>query len=175
MPVWLGIAALALFALALVVVVLRYTAGAQPREVWQQPGPAAVHVPFDSSIHYQYEPPSSGPHYPSPKAWGVYGVYDDPVPPGYWVHNLEHGGIAVLYDPARATPKLRQQLAAFYIQLPPEPLFAEQKMLITPYAHLDHLLRLQAWGWTLPLDHYDANAIAAFYTRHVDKGPEQVP
>ena len=53
--------------------------------------------------------------------------------------------------------------------------FNEKKVIITPYANLDHLVRLQAWGWTLPLDTVDTAAIDAFYHEHVNKGPEVIP
>src|SRR6185436_8149292 len=52
-------------------------------------------------FNYQYCPPASGNHYNNP---GVLGpiqprVYkpDDKVGPPNWVHNLEHGGMVVLY------------------------------------------------------------------------------
>lgn len=44
-----------------------------------------------------------------------------------------------------------------------------------PYANLDHLFRVQAWGWTMPLDSVDTASINAFYQEHVNKGPEQIP
>src|SRR5438046_1087146 len=35
-------------------------------------------------------PPTSGPHYASQTNWGM---HKEPIPEGYQVHNLEHGGI----------------------------------------------------------------------------------
>jgi len=37
-------------------------------------------------------PPTSGTHI---EIWAPFGLYDKPVPDGYVVHNLEHGGVAV--------------------------------------------------------------------------------
>ena len=66
--------------------------------------PAGQHVPDGSPINYASYPPASGPHYPAPASWGT---YDSPLEEGRFVHNLEHGGIAILYkcppDPAVCT------------------------------------------------------------------------
>lgn len=43
----------------------------------------------------QGEPPVTGTHYP---IWAWWGAYDSPVPDGYTVHNLEHGGVVAWYS-----------------------------------------------------------------------------
>src|SRR6185295_7796335 len=60
---------------------------AVPNEGW-------THVPEGSAITYRSNPPASGPHYP---VWLRYQEYSEPMARGYWVHNLEHGAIVVLY------------------------------------------------------------------------------
>src|SRR5215469_7417837 len=50
------------------------------------------HVDACSYVDYHTLPPSSGDHYPF---WAAYMTYDQPVPEGYWVHNLEHGAIVL--------------------------------------------------------------------------------
>src|SRR4030095_7782583 len=62
-------------------------------------------------VRYTWCPPASGKHYPAPGGpirGGLYGPDDKTVPMG-WVHNLEHGAIALLYsctpDAAGATPE----------------------------------------------------------------------
>jgi len=138
----------------------------------QPPSAAGIHVAVGSSIQYEYNPPSSGPHYPSPANWGI---YPQALPPGTWVHNLEHGGIVLLYQCPSSCADVQAQLQTVYSQLPQEQQFHERKVVLTPYANLDHLLRIQAWGWTMSLDTVDTAAIDAFYNEHVDKGPEQIP
>ena len=39
-----------------------------------------------------------------------YGFYDHPIAPGYWVHDLEHGGVDVLYNCPQDCPQLKDQL-----------------------------------------------------------------
>jgi hypothetical protein len=49
------------------------------------------------------------------------------------------------------------------------------KLVIAPYTHMDHLITAVAWDVQLPLDRFDAKLLTAFYTRHVDQGPEDAP
>lgn len=73
----------------------------EPLEGACEPPAGAVVVANEGGQHkndavdhvYQANPPASGPHYP---VWAGWGVHDDVVERGLWVHNLEHGGIVVL-------------------------------------------------------------------------------
>jgi hypothetical protein len=42
------------------------------------------HVPIGSTLDFNGNPPSSGPHYP---IWAAYEEYSTPVPRGFWLHN----------------------------------------------------------------------------------------
>ena len=55
-----------------------------------------AHVPEGSAIAYVHNPPASGPHYP---VWLRYEEFTSAQARGYWVHNLEHGAIVMLYRP----------------------------------------------------------------------------
>jgi hypothetical protein len=48
------------------------------------------HVSEDEDLDSPSFPPSSGRHY---EDWAPFGLYDEPVPDGNLVHNLEHGGV----------------------------------------------------------------------------------
>ncbi|MBV8086540.1 MAG: DUF3105 domain-containing protein [Chloroflexi bacterium] len=128
------------------------------------------HVPDTEPVTYAQTPPNHGDHYPTPMPWGA---YDTALPEGRFVHNLEHGGIDVLYRPD-APADLVNQLNALVNSLPKEK-FGEVKLVVTPYAKATHTINLVAWDWEEDLDAYDFNAIKAFYDAHVDKGPEQIP
>src|SRR5262245_8086029 len=56
-----------------------------------------IHVAEGSVINYAHNPPASGPHYP---VWARYQEHNTVVARGYWVHNLEHGGVVFLYRPS---------------------------------------------------------------------------
>ena len=66
-----------------------------------QPDMGHVHADPGTTIRYTSCPPASGRHYNAsgigPIRAGYYGPNDTAVPPG-WVHNLEHGGIVLLYS-----------------------------------------------------------------------------
>lgn len=59
----------------------------------------ANHIPAGTQARYLTDPPTSGQHYnvrgEAPLTWGFYAR---PFPPEDWVHNLEHGGVVILYD-----------------------------------------------------------------------------
>jgi len=128
------------------------------------------HVPDTTPVQYAQTPPNHGDHFDTPMPWGA---YDTAVPDGRFVHDLEHGGIDVLYSPS-ASADLVSQLNALVTSLPKDK-FGEVKVVVTPYPKATHTINLVAWDWEQDLDAYDFNAIKAFYEAHVDKGPEQTP
>src|SRR5258708_4037672 len=60
-----------------------------------------THVAPPAKVTYEHNPPTSGCHYslgaPNPAPIPA-GVYTQHIDPEYWVHNLEHGYIVVLYN-----------------------------------------------------------------------------
>ncbi|MDQ4030167.1 MAG: DUF3105 domain-containing protein [Actinomycetota bacterium] len=59
------------------------------------PGQPASHVgELPEDFEYNSDPPTSGLHHP---VAAPFDVYDQPVEPIRFVHNLEHGGVVVLY------------------------------------------------------------------------------
>lgn len=135
-----------------------------------------VHVPPDASIMWTTNPPSSGDHYPFWARWGMHSTY---VPRGYWVHNLEHGGVAVLYRCESDCDALRAQLAAFVASLPPEaqcvmemdggPTF---RIIVTEDPEIDSPIAAAAWGYTYHANCFDAPSLRAFVLGRVGHGPE---
>ena len=140
-------------------------------------GPA-THVDPSTPLTYKFYPPTSGHHYGTPNGPAPWQDTADTLPEGAFVHNLEHGGIAVLYNcPSGAgCDTLKSQLENYVKNLAPvEPQFGEVKMVLTPYSKgMTTKLALVAWHWVEFLDGYDQAAITRFYEIHVDKGPEPV-
>ena len=56
------------------------------------------------------DPPTSGPHYGIP---AIFGIYEEPLELARVVHNLEHGGIFILYGPGVPDATV-DQLREFY-------------------------------------------------------------
>jgi hypothetical protein len=138
----------------------------------------ATHIDPSTTWNYKNYPPTSGPHYlvtgSSPVAWGTIGTLVE----GQFIHNLEHGGIVILYDcPSGAScDTLKNQLQNYVNNLAPiEPAFGESKIIMSPYSRgMQKKVAVLAWHYILFLDSYDQNAITQFYESHVDQGPEQI-
>jgi len=140
-------------------------------------GPA-THVDPSTTPTYKFYPPTSGPHYSlqgqAPVPWQTI----DNLVEGQFVHNLEHGGIAILYNCPSGDDctALKNQLENYVKNLAPvEPTFHEVKVVMTPYSRgMEKKVALVAWHYVDFLDGYDPNEITRFYESHVDKGPENI-
>ncbi len=134
------------------------------------------HVSPTSPIAYKFYPPASGSHFGQPDGpvpWQSHG----PLVEGQYLHNLEHGGVAILYNCPSGCSDLKGQLENYVDNLAPyDPAFREVKIVLTPYARGmgQHRIALVAWHWVDFLDQYDQAEITRFYEVHVNKGPEQI-
>jgi len=136
------------------------------------------HIDPSPQWTYKFYPPTSGPRYSvagsAPVPWGTV----DTLVEGQFVHNLEHGGIAILYNCPSGTDctSLKNSLTDYVQNLVPlEPTYGEAKIIMTPYSHgMTKKVALVAWHYIEFLDSYDQNAITQFYENHVDQGPEAV-
>jgi hypothetical protein len=130
------------------------------------------HIPDTQQPQYTHYPPASGPHYDAPANWGA---YDQALPEGRWVHNLEHGGVVILYKCPSGCPDLVKQLNDFYAAAPQSKAWKEVKLVVTPYDHMEHQLAIVAWDWIDEMDSFDSARLLKFYNAHLDRGPEDVP
>lgn len=123
------------------------------------------HVEVGTSISYNSNPPTSGTHYPYPAAWGI---YKDPPADGFLVHNLEHGGVIISYNPKRIKDQelsqLRQQVRSLSN--------FNGRIILIPRLNLDTAIALTAWNYLQELDRYNSTAIKVFYDTHIARGPE---
>ena len=137
---------------------------------------ASPHVADCSWVDYPTNPPSSGPHYP---IWSAFRVYDAPLPRGYWVHDLEHGGVVVTYHCPAGCDAEVAAARAWFAQTPDDPICPDTgtvraRVTLTPDPHLDVRWAASAWGVTLRADCFDAATFTAFYLAHRGQAPEQV-
>jgi hypothetical protein len=122
--------------------------------------PSRDHV--EGGVDYTDPPPTSGDHDP---CWAPWGVYDEEIPDERWVHNLEHGGVVLLYHCADGCPDEVAEMEA---------IVAERGVhgILTPYAALPTRFAAVAWGWRYTTDCFDVDALNAFWDAHVDRAPE---
>jgi hypothetical protein len=143
--------------------------GASPQPGYVQPDMGFGHVALGTKLTYTYCPPASAKHYNAvgagPLQARVYGPNDTVIPQG-WVHNLEHGGLVILYKGAEVD---EAALRALFESIPaspvcgfppggqsPSPVIARFDDMAWPFAAL-------VWGRVLPLETLDQAAILEFY------------
>jgi hypothetical protein len=165
-------------------------AGSSPQPGYHQESMGNSHVGAGTSspgdVTYTYCPPASGNHFVrgGPITPGFYGPADVPLPQG-WIHNLEHGGLVVLYRGMEGDPGLtsetQQQMEAFFSGLPPSPVcnfpptqesagvtIARFDQMATPFTAL-------VWERAVPLETLDEDAIMDLWTTYGEQtNPEKL-
>ncbi len=112
---------------------------------------------------YNSDPPTTGPHAPAPAELGV---HDLPVVKEVLPHNMEHGGVVILYDcSAGEAPldgagcqNLRDQLA----DVTEENVADGKLILMAPYSGMEHAIALVAWRTLDTIDEFDGQRVQAF-------------
>jgi hypothetical protein len=136
-----------------------------------------THVPVCSAVTYGTRPPSSGNHYP---IWAAYQSYTNDLPEGFWVHNLEHGGVVFSYNCPSGCASDIAAAQALIDGLPDDPACSPSagdprvRMLMTPDPGLDVKFAASSWGWTLRADCFDQSAFGAFVQAHYGQGREAI-
>jgi hypothetical protein len=129
------------------------------------------HVVQGRPITYREYPPTSGPHWPR---WAEWGVHAAPVPEEQFVHNLEHGGIVILYRCGTPCPELVPRLESTFRSLPASK-YGHLKAILSPNARIRSRIALLAWRRLEELDAFDRDRIVRFVEAYQDRGPEDVP
>lgn len=128
----------------------------------------AQHINVPTPLSYEDDPPSSGNHRPFWAKWGEY----DYLAPQVWLHNLEHGGVAFLYDPCAPT-ELVDALRVF-AQSQPEDDGGPFRWVLTPYPDLPTPVAAVAWTWTWQAECVDVESLEDFIVEHYRQAPEDV-
>jgi hypothetical protein len=113
------------------------------------------------------QPPTSGPH-ANPAAWGV---YDTEVRDDQTIHNMEHGGIYVSYQPSLPEDqinKLKELLSEPFS----DPNFQPKKIVLAPRATNKSPIELSSWRRSKTLASYDQTMIEDYIVRNLGKSPE---
>lgn len=123
-----------------------------------------AHVNAGTPVQYAQLPPTSGSHWPSPAAPVKAGVYTEHIPFEATVHNLEHGGIVIVYN--GLTPDEVTRLNDF---VKSETAGTYKKVLDEPFKDLSRAkIVLTAWRWHLDLQTVDVAAMQKFIQVHYD-------
>ena len=137
----------------------------------KMPDRGQQHVQQGTHIDYPEYPPASGSHWP---VWAKWGAYTEAIPEEVFVHNLEHGGIVILYKCPGPCPGVVRQLEETVAVLPKSK-YGHVKVVVSPNAKLKTRFALLAWTRIDEFDRFDRDRILKFVQAWQDKGPEDVP
>ncbi|HEU4972691.1 MAG TPA: DUF3105 domain-containing protein [Gaiellaceae bacterium] len=133
-------------------------------------GAHSITDPSQTSPVWNTDPPTSGPHY---AVAAIFGIYEDELEMARVVHDLEHGGIYILYgkDVPDATV---EQLRAFYED-------HKTGTIMAPLDRLGDKFALGAWvvdgdthnGFLAKCTSFDEDSTATFFRSLQFRGPER--
>lgn len=106
-------------------------------------------------------PPVSGSHNPTPAECGI---HEAKIPDENFVHSLEHGAVAALYDPKKVDLQdIRsiEEIASSY----------DDDALSAPYPGLPDPVVMASWSRKMPLDEFDGNAVRQYFEEFRDTEP----
>ena len=133
------------------------------------------HVSPGTTVHYPTNPPSYGPHYPTPASDGEY-VGQATPPVGNLVHAMEHGRVEFQYRPGLPSAEVRQMEALFNETDgsfgPGQYLLLFQNSTNMPFA-----VAATAWDHVLGCPTFTPrvfDALRAFRLAYTLKGPEAI-
>ncbi len=161
MLVWIGSIVGVIALLALIIYYADTTAGETPGTAMTNQGREHVQAGQDHE-EYNSTPPTSGPH----ASTGAWGVHKTPVPYENQIHNLEHGGVIIHYNPdtIQNLEELEDLFDSSERRYP--------KTVLTPDESLDTVYALTAWTRLDTFDVYDEERIKNFVKKLYNTGPE---
>jgi Protein of unknown function (DUF3105) len=133
-------------------------------------GVHSITDPSKTSPKWNTDPPTSGPHY---AVAAIFGIYEDEIEMARLVHDLEHGGIYILYgkDVPESTV---DQLRGFYDD-------HKTGTIMAPLDRLGDKFALGAWvvdgdthsGFVAKCTQLDESAMSTFFRSLQFRGPER--
>ena len=125
----------------------------------------------DSERPWSSTPGTSGVHWDSPANWGVYST---PQPEEQLIHNLEHGGIVIWYEPDALEAAQVAELATYVDRQTSSGISGRYKFILSPWEGPDfeETIAVTAWRHVLYLDGVDLDAIDEFARAHYGRSPE---
>ena len=189
LPDWrlLAIGGVLVVGVILIILVLLFGSGPAVNAGVQQPDDGTTHVavgvdcraapqgdPNCGTDPYSSLPATSGPHW-DPSGIANWGVYTTPQPETQLIHNLEHGGIVIWYDPELLDAAGIGDLEQFVRTQNASGVSGRYKFIVSPWGGDDPLpspVVATSWRWLLQLDEADTAAIDEFAREHYGISPE---
>ena len=116
----------------------------------------------NGDLNYETVPPVSGPHAPGAVDCGIYATQ---VPDENLVHNLEHGAVAIQYDPG-TDPDTIKKIEAIVDDY-------DSHVMSLPYSGMDSPIVVTSWARMMKLVDLDESAVREYIDTFRQKGPEE--
>lgn len=123
---------------------------------------------IESQPNVGAEPPTSGDHAFQPLPWQA---YEQEIPDGSVIHNLEHGGIYISYRPDLPKEQVDQIKALFFRPFSKDR-FTPTKAIMAPRSQNESPIVLSSWTRSMKLESFDAKKMEQYYRLNVGKSPE---
>jgi hypothetical protein len=134
-----------------------------------------THVDPGTKVQYATNPPTYGPHYPTPASDGEYKPSNTPAS-GYIVHALEHGRVEYQYSPTLPAADVKQ-LEALFNQGDGQWAPRQMLLLFQNQTHMPYAVAATAWGHVLGCKTFTPkvfDALRDFRRAYTNLGPEQL-
>jgi hypothetical protein len=128
-----------------------------------------------AKVTYKTNPPTSGPHNPTPAEDGIYDPGNTPAKEKF-VHTLEHGRIEIQYRPGTPKRTIDQLVTLFNEKVSGTEGY--HTLLFQNNTNMPYAVAATAWTQMLGCKSMNPkvfDAIRSFRSRYVDKGPEFIP
>lgn len=138
-----------------------------PRPGTEQSDKGQKHVEDNAVAYGGPEAPTSGDH-SSPLPWQV---YDQEIPDINIIHNMEHGGVYISYQPdlpADQIAKIKELFSKPYSNVK----FTPNKAVVAPRDANDSPIIMSSWRRSMRLGSFDEAKMIDYYLRNVGKSPE---
>ena len=115
--------------------------------------------------------PASGNHWGAWAAWNT--VYTKPVKRGFYLHNLEHGGLVLSYKCSSPTESAECEEAAANMEALKDA-FGEYRVIVTPDPQQPALYGIRGWRTGYQSDCFADNRMLDFMGDHFRDGREDI-
>lgn len=138
-------------------------------KAWGSPNTDHTHINVGSSSPNWEELPASGDHWGAWAAWTH--AYDQPVKRGFFLHNLEHGGLVFSYKCASATASASCADAKSKLMSVVNAL-GLSRVIVTPDPSQPEMFAVRGWRYAFSSSCFDAASIKTFAKAHYRHGRE---
>lgn len=176
LPDWrlLAIGGVLLIGVVIIILVVVMGGTPNPNDGATQPNDGQTHIADGSTCRstdapaecgadpYSSLPATSGPHWNTPAAWGAYSTAQNE---SQVIHNLEHGGIVIWYDPEALDDAQVAELSSYVEGQVAAGISGRFKFIVSPWGGAEDLgspVVVTAWRHILALDAFNMSTIRAY-------------